>query len=59
MIFDRKDFSFMEKVALGGHFAGTSTNSKGLILESLKFFNVRNGGVREPNRGGIVYYRTD
>jgi len=37
VILNRKDFSFMEKVTLRGHFTGTSTDTESLVLKGLKF----------------------
>ena len=53
MIIDGEDLGFVEEVTLGGHFAGTSTDSKAFILENLEFIAVGSFNVRKPGRTGI------
>lgn len=53
MVIDRENFGLMEKVTLGGHFAGTSTDSKAFILENLEFIAVGSFNVRKPGGTGI------
>ena len=52
MVINRENFGLMEKVTLGGHFAGTSTDSKAFILDNLEFIAVGSFNVRKP--GGTV-----
>ena len=53
MVFDGKNLGFMEKVTLGGHFAGASTDSETFVLEDLEFIDIGGFNVGEPGRTGI------
>ena len=53
VVINGENFGLMEKVTLGGHFAGTSTDSKAFILENLEFITVGRFNIREPCRTGI------
>ena len=50
MIIDGEDLGFVEEVTLGGHFAGTSTDSKAFILENLEFITVGRFNIRETRQ---------
>jgi hypothetical protein len=48
VVIDRENFGLKKKVTLGGHFAGTSADSKAFILENLEFIAVGSFNVRKP-----------